>query len=128
LGAIAPTVAGLVLAGVGLGLATAPLAAVLIDRAPAARRGSTSAFVIALRLLGMSVSAGLLTSFGLRRLAAIAQGRLAELASPDPVQALEASRGIATQVSAEMALIAAGAALVGLVAAASGSDKDARLM
>ncbi|HEV2009759.1 MAG TPA: MFS transporter [Candidatus Limnocylindria bacterium] len=125
-GAIAPMIAGLVLAGVGLGLATAPLAVALIDRAPAARRGSTSAFVISLRLLGMSVSAGLLTSFGLRSLAVIAQGRLAELASPDPVRAIEASRGIATQVSAEMAVIAAGAAVVGLVAAACGSNKDAR--
>lgn len=123
--AIAPMVAGLVLAGVGLGLATAPLAAALIDRVPAARRGSTSAFVISLRLLGMSVSAGLLTSFGLRRVAVIAHGRLAELASPDPVRAIEASRGIATQVSAEMALIAAGAAIVGLVAALADRTHDA---
>jgi hypothetical protein len=66
----------------------------------------------------MSVSAGALTSYGLRRLGVIAQEHVTELSATDPERALEASRGLAVSVTGEMALIAAAAALAGFAAVA----------
>lgn len=125
---VVPLLAGLVLAGTGLGLASAPLAATLLDPAPAARRGSTAALLVALRLGGMTVAVSALTSYGLRRLAALAQERLAGLSLGEPQRLLDASQRIATQVSDEMSLVAAAlcvtAMAVTLVVARPGQSRS----
>lgn len=118
---LAPVLGPLVLLGGGLGIATAPLATALLERAPAARRGSTAALVIALRLAGMTLAASALTTYGLRRLSTLAAERLPFGAFADPERVLAATQRIATDVSGEMALLAAAACALALVFAVFGA-------
>src|SRR5262249_35243121 len=57
-------VAGLILAGAGLGLALSPIAATVINTVGPERRGSASALVITLRLVGMTLGISALTLWG----------------------------------------------------------------
>jgi len=85
----ATMVAGLATAGVGLGLAISPVAATVIDASDAERRGSASALVIILRLIGMTIGVAVLTFWGVQRQQALRQAGAADpLAASDPQQFL----------------------------------------
>ncbi len=60
-------IAQLVLVGMGFGLVLAPMATAVINAAPAAQRGVAASLVIVMRLLGMSVGLAALTAWGLNR-------------------------------------------------------------
>jgi MFS family permease len=117
---------GLVVAGVGLGLATAPIASALLHDATAARYGATAALVVALRLIGMTVAASALVSFGLRRSSDLLRAVLLQSATA-PGELGEIVGYVATQVSDEMLLAGAAACAiagtVSLIVAAAPSDK-----
>jgi MFS transporter, DHA2 family, triacylglyceride efflux pump len=106
-------VAGLALAGAGLGLALSPVAATVINAAGDERRGSASALVITLRLVGMTLGISALTLWGVPRQAEL---RFAggPLAASDPALFLV---NVAAQVVDEMFLFAAAACLLALLAA-----------
>ena len=114
---------GLVLAGVGLGLATAPIAVALLSDASAARYGAVAALVVALRLIGMTLAASALVSFGLRRSSDLLRAALFQSATA-PVELGDVVRSVATQVSDEMLL--AGAAACAIAGAASLIGASAR--
>jgi len=116
-------VAGLVLAGAGLGLATAPIASALLLHASAARYGATAALVVALRLTGMTLAASALVSFGLRRSSDLLRAALLQSTTP-PGEPIEIVRLVATQVSDEILL--AGAVACAIAAAASVISASAR--
>jgi MFS family permease len=59
--------AQLVLVGMGFGLVLAPMATAVINAAPAPQRGIAASLVIVMRLLGMSVGLAALTAWGLAR-------------------------------------------------------------
>jgi EmrB/QacA subfamily drug resistance transporter len=105
----------LVLAGLGLGLALAPVADTVIAAAPDDRRGSAAALVIALRLIGMTVGVAVLTLWGVQR-----QDLLRRSGATDPLATSDPARfllDIAAQVVGETFLFGAGALLIGLMCA-----------
>jgi EmrB/QacA subfamily drug resistance transporter len=105
---------GLALAGVGLGLALSPIAATVIDAAGADRRGSASALVIILRLVGMTIGVSVLTLWGVQRQYALRQAGAADpLAASDPQRFLV---NVAAQVIDETFLFAVAACALALLA------------
>jgi MFS family permease len=110
-------IAGLALAGIGLGLTIAPIGTAVINGAGESERGIAAAAVIILRLVGMSLSVSLLTTFGLRRTTEISTELLQGVAFTDLARIVEASLQTVTRVTAEMAWIAFAAAAVGLIPA-----------
>jgi MFS family permease len=66
---------GLIVAGIGFGLAMAPLGATVLDAAPVRELGSASALAMVSRLLGMTIGISALTAIGVHRLQ-ILTGRL----------------------------------------------------
>ena len=111
----AAMVAGLALAGIGLGLALAPVAATLIDASNAERRGSASALVIILRLIGMTIGVSVLTLWGVQRQQALRQaGATDPLAVSDPQQFLV---NVAARVIDETFLFALAACALALLLA-----------
>jgi EmrB/QacA subfamily drug resistance transporter len=108
-------VAGLACAGAGLGLATSPVAATVIDASAADRRGSASALVIILRLIGMTIGVSVLTLWGVQRQQALRQAGAADpLAASDPQQFLVS---VAARVIDETFLFAVAACALGLLLA-----------
>jgi MFS family permease len=108
-------VAGLALAGAGLGLALSPVAATVINAAGDERRGSASALVITLRLVGMTLGVSALTLWGVPRQDALRRAGVADpLATSDPALFLV---NVAAQVVDEMFLFAAVACVLALLAA-----------
>jgi EmrB/QacA subfamily drug resistance transporter len=108
-------VAELVLAGAGLGLALSPIAAALIDAADEHRRGSVSALVITLRLIGMTVGISVLTLWGVPR-----QDALRRAGATDPLAVSDPQRflvNVVAQVVDEMFLFGAVACGLALLAA-----------
>ncbi|MFP4321169.1 MAG: MFS transporter [Anaerolineales bacterium] len=71
--------AQMVLIGIGLGLTISPVAAAVINAAKDSERGSASAMVLALRLLGMTVALTALTDFAINRVNRLVQERSAGL-------------------------------------------------
>jgi MFS family permease len=108
-------VAGLGIAGVGLGLAISPVAATVIDASAAERRGSASALVIILRLIGMTTGVSVLTLWGVQRQQALRQaGAADQLAASNPQQFL---LNVAARVVDETFLFAVAACMLALLLA-----------
>ena len=61
----------LAISGAGLGLTFTPISAAAVNTAPEDERGSVSALVIIIRLVGMTVSIAALTTYSLHRLTAL---------------------------------------------------------
>jgi hypothetical protein len=108
---------GLISAGVGLGLTIAPIGATVINGVPASDRGMASALVIILRLIGMSLSVSTLTAFGLRRSTELSRGLLEGVGLDEFQRIADAALLVATQVTVEMALIAAAVCAAALIPA-----------
>lgn len=117
-----PMVAHLVLAGLGLGLVIAPAADAVIRAAAPEQRGSASAIVIALRLVGMTVGVAVLTLWGVQRQDALRRaGADNPLAAADPPRFL---MDVAAQVIGETFLMGAAAlALAALIALLMGRTR-----
>jgi MFS family permease len=109
--------AGLVAAGVGLGLTISPIGTAVINSAGESERGIAAAVVIILRLIGMSLCVSLLTPYGLRRTTEISAELLQGAAFTDFARMAQAGLQAVTQVTAEMAWIALGVAAAGLIPA-----------
>jgi len=99
--------AGLLVAGVGLGLTIAPIATAVINTVSDSERGMASALVIILRLVGMSISVSALTAYGLRRSTEVSRELLWDVPLTEFERIHEAALQAATRVTTEMALIAA---------------------
>ena len=110
-------IAGLLLAGVGLGVTIAPIGAAVINAVPDSERGIASALVIILRLIGMTVSVSGMTTFGVRREAALLKSALAGVPLTEAQKIGEVTQRVTTQVTSEMAWIAAGVCVLALIAA-----------
>lgn len=70
--ALPTMLAHLALVGLGFGLLIAPIAAIMIDAAPARERGLASSLVLLVRLSGMSVGLSALTAWSLTRFRTLA--------------------------------------------------------
>jgi len=110
-------IAGLATAGIGLGLTIAPIGTAVINGAGESERGVAAATVIILRLIGMSLSVSLLTTYGLRRTTEISTELLQGAVFTDFARLAEASVQAVTRVTIEMAWIALAVAAAGLIPA-----------
>jgi len=117
LGELGAMAAALALGGVGLGLTIAPLTTVVIDASASERRGTAASLVIALRLLGMMVGTSVLTTYGVRRWAALAPTTFAGIPLDQPARLADAAFALTAAIADEMALFAAAVAVVGCLAA-----------
>lgn len=107
----------LLLAGSGLGLTLAPITTTVVDAVPEGERGSASALVIIMRLIGMSVSVSAMTTFGLERSRALLLAGTAGIALTDFAAQVQVLVNSTTQVIDEMAIIAALVCALGLLCA-----------
>lgn len=112
---LASAVLALLLAGLGLGLTVAPLATVVIDAATPGGRGSAAAVVIALRLVGMMVAVSALTTYGVRRWAALGPAAFAGIDLRDGQRLLDTGLGLTSRIAAEMAAAAGGICLIAML-------------
>ncbi len=104
--------AALALSGIGLGLTIAPLSSTVIDASATDRRGTAASLVIALRLLGMMVGTSLLTTYGVRRWAALAPMVFADIPLDRPDRLADAAFALTATIADEMVLSAAAVSLV----------------
>jgi len=110
-------VAGLALAGIGLGLTIAPIGTAVINGVGESERGIAAATVIILRLIGMSLSVSALTAYGLRRTTEISAELLQGASPTDLARMAEAGLQAVTRVTVEMAWIALAVAAAALIPA-----------
>jgi MFS family permease len=109
----------LVAAGLGFGLAIAPVNVVLLAATPPAVHGSASALAVVARTVGMLVGLALLTAVALRRFTAA----VAELGSPfhlcpqTPTDCAAYDRGTDAAVLTQLHTVFAGAAIAAALAA-----------
>jgi MFS family permease len=94
----------LAMTGLGFGLVMAPIAAAVVDAAPAEHRGTASALVIIFRLVGMTIGVSSITTYGLHR-ADVLNSRLLG-ATADLVEAAKVAMQVAATVIDEAFLIA----------------------
>ena len=94
----------LAVAGIGFGLVMAPIAAAVVDAAPAEYRGTASALVIIFRLVGMTIGVSSITTYGLHR-AEVLSSRLLS-ATSDFAEAARVALEVAVTVIDEAFLIA----------------------
>jgi len=106
--------AGLLFAGVGIGLTIAPIGTAVVNAVRDQERGMASSLVIIVRLIGMSVSMSSMTAYGLRRTTIL--GR--EMLKPEDALDFEKTARVAldavTRITAEMALISVAVAAAGV--------------
>ena len=107
--------AGLLVAGVGLGLTIAPIGTAAINGVAETERGMAAALVIILRLIGMSLSVSTLTAYGLQRSTTLSQLLLKDAPLSDLARLAEVAMQVATRVTVEMSLIAAAVCAVAIV-------------
>lgn len=109
----------LAIVGAGIGLVIAPTSAMVVDAAPAERRGAAAGLVILFRLLGFSVGLAGLTAWGLRRFEDLRAGiDLPPLGSDEYEDAAEAaSIDITTEALGETFLAAGVVAALGVLLA-----------
>ena len=112
---LASMVVALLLAGVGLGLTVAPLATIVVDAAAPSGRGSAAAVVIVLRLVGMMVAVSALTTYGVRRWAALGPEAFAGIDLQEAQRLLDAGLGLTSRIAAEMAAFAGGICLIAVL-------------
>ncbi len=101
----------LIVCGAGLGLVIAPIATAVINSAAEEQRGTASALVLILRLIGMTLGLAVLTTLGVTR--------FDELARVVPLSATTADviARISAQVMDEIFALAAGLCLIALIPA-----------
>jgi MFS family permease len=118
--------AGLLFAGVGIGLTIAPIGTAVVNAVRDQERGMASSLVIIVRLIGMSVSMSSMTAYGLRRTTIL--GR--EMLKPEDALDFEKTARVAldavTRITAEMALITVAVAVAGIGVALFLRRGDAR--
>ena len=95
---------GLMVAGVGFGLVLAPIATAVVNSAPAPERGTASALVIILRLVGMSLGGSIALSWGTQRVETLT-AELAAGQSQFSANTLEIFRHATAQAVAEAFLL-----------------------
>jgi MFS family permease len=111
--------------GIGLGLTFSPISAAVINSATESARGSASAVVVILRLIGMTLSTSTLTVISLWRVNTLgAEQGIGALAASDTAAYIQAYSGIVVRVLAELGWLAAGVCLIGLVTALLMRDTD----
>lgn len=102
--------------GIGIGLTFSPISAAVINDAEDDRLGASSALVIIMRLLGMTISISLLTALASQRLGILAAAELgAEVV--DPFAAIDVYSRLTVQVLGEINLVGAIICIVALVPA-----------
>ena len=111
----AAMIAALLVSGVGLGLTVAPLATVVIDAATPGDRGSAAAVVVVLRLVGMMIAVSALTTYGVRRWAALSPEAFAGIGVTEGQRVLDAALVLTSRITSEMAAAAGGVCLVAFV-------------
>jgi MFS family permease len=95
----------LILTGVGFGLTFSPIASAALDASPSAQRGSASALVLTLRLIGMTVGVSSMTTYDFNRANFLTGSLIPADASLEQMYNL--SQQILVQVIDETFLIAA---------------------
>ena len=123
---VAALLAGLVLAGVGLGLTIAPLASVVLDAAGELERGRAAALLLVLRLVGMMTAVSTMTTYGLRRVSALGEDAYRAVPLEDTERVVATTRDLVARVTSEMALIAASVCLLALPLALLAGAKRVR--
>ncbi len=111
---VAALLAGLALAGVGLGLTVAPLTSVVLDAAGELERGRAAALVLVLRLVGMMTAVSAMTTYGLRRVSVLGEDAYRRVPLEDTERLVATTRDLVARVTSEMALIAAAVCLLAL--------------
>ncbi|MBW4437650.1 MAG: MFS transporter [Pleurocapsa minor GSE-CHR-MK-17-07R] len=102
--------------GIGIGLTFSPISAAVINDAEDDRLGASSALVIIMRLLGMTISISLLTALASQRLGILAAAELgAEVV--DPFAAIDVYSRLTVQVLGEINLVGAIICIVALIPA-----------
>ena len=104
------------LVGVGLGLTFSPISASVINAADQDKLGASSALVIIMRLLGMTLSVSILTAFASQRLALLAAAALGNNVV-DPMAAIDVYAKLTVQVLTEIGLLGAVICAVALIPA-----------
>ena len=104
--------AGLLLAGVGIGLTMAPVSTAVINGVQEGDRGMASSLVIILRLIGMSIGMSSMTSYALRRTPVISQQMLRPEDALDLEKTARVALEVVTKITSEIALIALAVAVV----------------
>ncbi|SDG48358.1 MFS transporter [Klenkia brasiliensis] len=111
--------AALLAAGLGFGLAVAPVNAVLLAVTPSRVHGSASALVVVARTVGMLVGLSLLTAIALRRFTEVVRGIPSPLVTcPDtPADCAPYDRAVDAAVLTQLHTVFAGAAVAAALAA-----------
>lgn len=101
------------LVGIGLGLTFSPISASVINTADPDKLGVTSALVIIMRLLGMTIGVAALTAFASQRLSTLLNAELG--ANADPMAAIDVVARLTVHVLTEIALLGAILSAVGVI-------------
>jgi MFS family permease len=103
--------------GIGLGITFAPISASVINAADDRDRGIASALVLVLRLVGMTLAVTVLSTYALAEVNRRAEVILGPEAAADIYAYAQTYAEITVGVLAQLGLIGAGVALVGLIPA-----------
>jgi MFS family permease len=115
----------MIFVGIGLGLTFSPISASVINASARDRLGAASALVIIMRLVGMTISVSLLTTFASQRLGFLAAQEFGATVL-DAYGAIDAYARLTVRVLAEMGWVGAGICLLALIPAAllRGRDRE----